>query len=92
MHKISPMAHASRSSLRRFRDYRRKLRQRAQRGDLKHEYGTMDGRVKSNKRSRAFYPLFKAFVGLLHPRGLPEARFTTAVFQVVQLELQIVGR
>ncbi|MGE5608984.1 MAG: ABC transporter ATP-binding protein [Bacillota bacterium] len=59
------MARVPRSSLQRFREYRRKLRERARRGELKHEYGSMDGRIKSNKRSRAFWPLFSSFVGLL---------------------------
>jgi ATP-binding cassette subfamily B protein len=59
------MPQPPRSSLRRFRDYRRKLSERARKGELKHEYGSMDGKVKSNKRSRAFWPLFKSFLGLL---------------------------
>jgi len=65
MHNISRMGPARRSSLHRFREYRRRLRQRAETGELRHEYGTMDGRVKSNKRSRSFLPLFKAFLSLL---------------------------
>lgn len=59
------MPKPSRSSLRRYLAYRQKLIERAKRGDLKHEYGSMDGRVKSNKRSRSFFPLFREFLKLL---------------------------
>jgi ATP-binding cassette, subfamily B, bacterial len=59
------MAKPVRSSLLRYLEYRKKLRERARSGELKHEYGTMEGRRKSNKRSRRFWPLFMAFLGLL---------------------------
>ena len=59
------MPSAARSSLQRFRNYRQSLRERAKRGDLRHEYGSMDGRIKSNKRSRSFFPLLASFLCLL---------------------------
>jgi ATP-binding cassette subfamily B protein/subfamily B ATP-binding cassette protein MsbA len=59
------MPKPSRSSLRRYLAYRQKLLERARRGDLKHEYGSMDGRIKSNKRSRSFFPLLREFLKLL---------------------------
>jgi len=63
------MGRAPKSSLQRFREYRRKLRERAHSGELRNTYGTHDGRVKSIKRSRAFWPLFRAFLGLMRGHG-----------------------
>ena len=81
------MPHSRRSSLRRFLDYQKRLRERARRGELLHEYGTMDGKVKSNKRTRSFMPLFWSFVGLLrgHRATLAMALATLSVATVFGL-------
>ncbi|MGA2497068.1 MAG: ABC transporter ATP-binding protein [Tepidisphaeraceae bacterium] len=81
------MPHSRRSSLRRFLDYQKRLRERARRGELLREYGTMDGKVKSNKRSRAFMPLFWSFLGLLrgHRATLAMALGTLTVSTVFGL-------
>ncbi len=81
------MPHSRRSSLRRFLDYQKRLRERARRGELLREYGTMDGKVKSNKRSRAFFPLFWSFLGLLrgHRATLAMALGTLSVATVLGL-------
>ncbi|MFI5379053.1 MAG: ABC transporter ATP-binding protein [Tepidisphaerales bacterium] len=81
------MPHSRRSSLRRFLDYQKRLRERARRGELLREYGTMDGKVKSNKRSRAFMPLFWSFLTLLrgHRGTLATALGTLTVATVLGL-------
>ncbi len=70
MPKIDPMAWPTRSSLRRYLEYRKNYRERARRGDLKHEYSTLTGPVKSNRRSRSFFPLLASFLSLLHGHRL----------------------
>ncbi len=76
-----------RSSLRRYLDYRNRLRERARRGELRHEYGTMDGRVKSNRRTRSFVPLFWSFVALLrgHRLKLVAALLTLTIATILGL-------
>ncbi len=63
------------------------MRQRAKTGELRHEYGTMDGRIKSNKRSRSFWPLFRAFLKQLrgHGRTMALALLTLSISTLLGL-------